>query len=67
MASLFFLLMSHVCLIPLSTPTAIINQEDRVITILAGQPDGKDWNQVHEQMSILLEQAGASIPGPHNK
>ena len=59
--SVFLPLISHVCLIPLRTPTTIIDQEDHVMTIPADQWDGEDWNQVHAQRSALLEQAGADI------
>lgn len=65
--SVFLVLTSHACLIPLRTPTAIIDQEDRVMTVLAGRPDGEDWSQVHARMSALLEQAGANIPGPRTE
>ncbi|KAI9459294.1 hypothetical protein HD554DRAFT_2029362 [Boletus coccyginus] len=57
--------MSYAHLIPLRTPTAIVDQEDRIITIMAGRPDCQDWDGVHAQMSALLEQATTDIPHPH--
>lgn len=37
------------------TPTAIVDEEDRVITILAGRPQCTDWDLVHHGMSKELE------------
>lgn len=45
------------------TPIAIIDLDDRVMTILAGRPHRQDWDQVHARMSALLEQAGTNAHG----
>ncbi|KAH0826842.1 hypothetical protein J3R83DRAFT_4373 [Lanmaoa asiatica] len=49
------------------TPTAIVDQEDRIMTILAGRPQGQDWDQVHLQMGVILEQAGSNVQGSHKE
>lgn len=59
--------MSHARLILFRTPTAIVDQEDRVMAVLAGRPDSQDWDSVHAQMSALLQETGANIPGPHKE
>lgn len=45
------------------TPTAIVDQEDRVITVLAGRPQGPDWDAVHKGMSDVLEDLPVNIQG----
>ena len=39
------------------TPVAIIDEEDRIISVLAGRPKGEDWDDVHQRMSDLLRDA----------
>lgn len=66
---LFFKKMSHAYLCPLRsrTPTAVVDQEDRVITILAGRPQGSDWSLVQQKMSALLEDAPLTVQGRRGK
>ena len=65
-AGMFFSFkMSHAHLISFRTSTTIIDKENRVIAIMASQPDCQDWDKVHTQMNALLEQTATDIPGPH--
>lgn len=59
------------CVMPLltsyvtSTPFAIVDAEGRVMTMLAGRPNGaKDWDGVHARMSELLEKAAKKVKVP---
>lgn len=64
---LFYSVISHAHRIFLRTPTVIVDQEDRIMTILAGRPQGQDWDQVHAGMSSLLEQARSNVQGFHKE
>ena len=50
------------------TPTAIIDQQDCIICILAGWPqDDPTWDNIHAHMSALLHQAGGEMQGLHKE
>ena len=57
----FFLTMNHAHLKPVRMPTAIVDKQDRVMTILAGRLTDQGWNNIHARMSTLLEEAGCKI------
>ena len=42
-------------------PTAIVDQEDRIITVLAGRPHDEGWDHVHMRMSAMLEAAAGDV------
>ncbi|KAG6371763.1 hypothetical protein JVT61DRAFT_9115 [Boletus reticuloceps] len=45
------------------TPTAILDQEKRIVAALAGRPKGDDWEQVHGPISSLLQDAAGETDG----
>ena len=55
----------HASLIPLRSPAAIVDQEDCVMTVLAGQPQSADWDHTHAHVHALLEQAVHKVHTPH--
>ena len=58
----------HASLIPLRSPAAIVNQEeDCVMTVLAGRPQSADWDHTHAHVSALLEQAAHKVHTPHKE
>lgn len=58
-----FLLRSYANFDIFRTPTGIVDQEDRIITILAGRPQGQDWDGVQMGMSTELQSAASAIRG----
>ena len=59
--------MSHSLTILFRTPTAITDQHDRIVTMLAGRPQDDDWDDVHAQMSAHLEDAGGEVQCPRKE
>ncbi|KIY48078.1 hypothetical protein FISHEDRAFT_43969, partial [Fistulina hepatica ATCC 64428] len=43
------------------TTVPMVDSENRVIIVLAGQPDVPDWPQVHEHAAAALENAGSQL------
>ncbi|KAF8121002.1 hypothetical protein EV363DRAFT_1406672 [Boletus edulis] len=52
---------------PVSTPTVLVDEEDRIITVLAGRPLGDDWDEVHAEISTLLHDAGPKVGKPRKQ
>ena len=61
------LFMSHMHLILFKLPTAIVDQEDCVMVVLADWPNSQDWDIIHVQMSAHFQETGTNIPGPHKE
>ena len=57
----------HASLILLRSPAAIVDQEDHVMTVLAGRPQSADWDHTHAHVSALLEQAVHKVHTPHKE
>ncbi|KAG6379540.1 hypothetical protein JVT61DRAFT_10039 [Boletus reticuloceps] len=49
------------------TPTLLVDEEDRIITVLAGRPAGDDWDEVHTEISTLLHKAGSKVSKPRKQ
>lgn len=44
-----------------STPVAVLDAANRIMTVLAGRPRGDDWEDMHTRMSSLMEHAGDQV------
>lgn len=49
------------------TPAAIVDKQDRVITVLAGRPNTRGWDLVQKRMTTLLEDAGFEARAPRKE
>ena len=50
-----------------STPTALLDQENRIIAMLAGRPVDKSWDGVHQEISHVLMVGGEQAKGPNKR
>lgn len=44
-----------------------MDEEDQIISVLAGQPQAEDWDNVHHQMSDLLQDTPRHLEGIHQE